>query len=438
MSRLPVTDLGALMVERGPAWQRKLPPLSEMESLELLAALGVSMERDQLARLAATLEFQPLLLTVYGTEAARRGIASLEKFDLYHEILKDKQASVSDKITRFVLRTLPDLTPAEKSLLFAISLFDAPPTSKQSNMLLGVGSVPHVTDGLVEKRWRLSRSNTFAARLREAEAGLHVRRLLRVETLPAPPLGNKSYQMHALVHGGAREILRNQYVPSWKEANRLVFKALKRSVRTHYPDRREDLLALYSAGPFGVRSGRGKAAGWMYATRCLRGFRAYSTSKHGMIYQDIEILSHFFEGDWQSVKQGIGLSVSDQTQAVVWAGTLICAVNKYRIGRPLLEVGIQMAKDDRNFVTAARIARNLSYMCALHGDLEDAARLCSDSVEYASNTPKFIYKIIELLNGIRVSPQFQPIASLVTLGYIHHFLGRTAEAQDFFSRGEAV
>jgi len=439
-SRLPVTDLGTVaMGDHNPIAHCSLPPLSESESVELLGGLGVDLAESEARRLAATLEHQPLLLTVYGTEAARRGVTSLDGFDVYQEILKDKQAKVSDKITRFVLRTLPDLTPAEKSLLFSISLFDAPPNSLQLRYLLETGRVEHVTDGLIEKPGGYFRHNQFQIHLKTAEAGLQARRLLRVENIRSTTVGSvKSYQMHALVHGGAREILKQQHLGEYKEANWLIFRAMTKRVRPHYPDGRQDLITLYQSVPFGVRSGRGKTAGWMYATRCLRGFRAYSTSKHGMLPLDIETLSHFFEGDWVEVKQDIGLTVSDQTQALVWSGTLNCAANQYRIGRPLLERGIQMAEDDQNFVTAARSARNLGYMCALHGELEEARRFLEASVGFASNKPKFKYRLIELMNGVIVNARFQLMASHVTLGYLLYHLGRNDDAEASFRTGEQV
>jgi len=440
-SRLPVTDLGTVaMGDRNPVAHCSLPPLSESESVELLGGLGVHLSEPEARRLAATLDHQPLLLTVYGTEAARRGVTSLDRFDKYKEILKDKQAKVSDKITRFVLRTLPDLTPGEKSLLFSISLFDAPPNSRQLGYLLETGRVDHVTDGLIEKPGGYFRHNQFQSSLKTAEDGLEARRLLRVENIRSTTtVGSvKSYQMHALVHGGAREILKHQHLREYKEANWLIFRSMTKSVRPHFPDARQDLITLYQSVPFGVRSGRGKTAGWMYATRCLRGFRAYSTNKHGMLPLDIETLSHFFDGDWHDVKQDIGLTISDQTQALVWSGSLNCAVNQYRIGRPLLERGIQMAEDDQNYVTAARSARNLGYMCALHGELEEGRRFLEASIGFASKKPKLKYKLIELSYGVIVNARFQLMASHVTLGYLLYHLGRNDDAEASFRAGEQV
>jgi TIR domain len=437
-SRVRITDLGLLTGDDLPVAEHKLLQLSEDEAVDLLRDLGVKLDARGISTLANTLERQPLLLTVYGTAAALEGLTSLDGFNVYQEILKYQHTSVAEKIKHFVLRTLPDLTPAERCLLFSISLFDAPPDSAQLEMLLGKGIVEGVTDGLVRKAGILPRRNVFAAQLKQAERGLQDRRLLRVEAPRNSALQSKSYQMHALVHGGAREILRDEKTTSWKRANWLIFKAYTKSVPERYPSRREDLLTLYSAVPFGVRSGRGKTAGWMYATRCLRGFRAYSTNQHGMLYMDIETLSHFFNGDWESVKDDVGLTISDQTQALVWSGTLICAANKYTIGRPILERGIKQAVRDRNYVTASRSARNLSYLCALHGELQDAALFGESSVEYAAKRPKLLYKLIELLNDVHVNVRFQQMASHVTFGFVLHCMGRFDDAMTQFQIGERI
>ena len=126
-------------------------------------------------------------------------------------------------------------------------------------------------------------------------------------------------EVHPLVQAGVRRELIINHPYSWRKANKRVYLSITRSVRESQPDDKKSLRILYSAVPHGVNAGQGRRAGWMYARRCLRFFKGYSTAQ-GLIAEDVALIANYFEGNWLHVKEHIGLDQFATTQAQVWGG----------------------------------------------------------------------------------------------------------------------
>src|ERR1035441_3335540 len=152
-------------------------------------------------------------------------------------------------------------------------------------------------------------------------------------------------EAHPLVQAGVRAHLINQHPKLWRKANWTIYCTITRSVKKQKPTEKNDLLKLYSAVPHGVHAGKGKKAGWMYARRCLHGFRAYSTNRHGMIGEDVALISHYFEGNWGPLKEDVGLNSYAEVQALVWAGAVLSGINRGEEGRGLIRRGLLKAHE---------------------------------------------------------------------------------------------
>ncbi len=99
-----------------------------------------------------------------------------------------------------------------------------------------------------------------------------------------------------------------------------------------------------------------------------------------MIAEDVELISHYFERNWKSVKEDIGLNDYAELQAWVWAGAVLAGTNHGEDGRRLMGQGLILARKKRTYSTAARTARVLGMMWAMAGELKKAEEYLRDSI----------------------------------------------------------
>jgi hypothetical protein len=105
----------------------------------------------------------------------------------------------------------------------------------------------------------------------------------------------ESYDIHPFICGVVQQNFRQMHHAQWKKAHRRLFWR-KHAFLPFWPEKRGPLLRVYSTIGHGVNCRQGLIAGWLYALRCLRGFRAYSTNHHGMIHHDRDAMWHYYEG----------------------------------------------------------------------------------------------------------------------------------------------
>jgi tetratricopeptide (TPR) repeat protein len=241
-------------------------------------------------------------------------------------------------------------------------------------------------------------------------------------------------EAHPLVQAGVRCHLQENHQSLWKLANWTVYKSKSEAVDISQPEETADLRKLYAAVPHGVEAGEGLKAGWMYAKRCLRGFRAYSTNR-GMVAEDVALISNFFQGNWRNVREDIRLNTFAVIQANVWAGVLLTAINRAHEGIPRMRDGLEMAREARSFTTAARTARFLGVLLGMRGNLKDGELLLRESLADLDRWSAFSSLVIDLKF---VDRNFQRMASHTMLASLLHEQKRFQEAEVSFRNAEAV
>lgn len=349
-----------------------------------------------------------------------------------HRILDDEgNADYAETINSFVGSYLPTLGEAARALLSAICVFEDAISIRELARLLKK-PIPGFNADLFKNKGVIR-----APELNESVVIDSIKRLRRASliSVSGPPDWRSSVlHVHPIVQAGIRTDLKKLQPKQWKVANRIVYHTRLRLVKEVQPSNKKELLEIYAAIPHGVEAGRALTAGWIYARRCLRYFRGYSTNNHGMIGDDVALISHYFERGWQTLRHDLKLNRYAEVQAYVWAGVLLCGVNRSIDGCPLMVEGLTRAVSTKNFTTAARVARFLGTQYAMNGDLEQGETQLRDSVSYLSQQRPISTRILE---AKIVNLHFHTMATHTLLGSVLHYRGKNDEAEEAFQEAEA-
>jgi hypothetical protein len=435
-SRVMPPELKGPFVESGRVRCIFLGPLSLDASQRLLESSGLLTEIPYWARESRG---HPLLLALLAPAISRHGY-NAETFES-HRVLLDNVLDNKETIQRFVASHLNSLGPYARDVLFSACLFDKPVEYiNLRNLLLRQANISGVTTSLYRASGFLRRSSFSEKRFRE---GVDALRKAAMLTLSGSPhrLDEWKLEVHPIIQAGVRADLKGTQASAWRRANWIIYRSMVRSVKAHMPSTKGELTILYDAVPHGVNAGRGLKAGWMYGIRCLRGFRAYSTNNHGMIGFDVALMSHYFEDNWKGVKENIGVSEDKyaNVQSYVWAGTLLTAVNRWDEGWPLMERGLGLAIENRDFITAARTARHLATGHAIAGHLTRGESYARQSTELLENKTPLHVRIVEYVRAPRfslVSLDHERTESKATLGSLLHYQGSFQQAGEAFREAE--
>ena len=444
-SRIEAPELKGPFTASGRVKLIKVKALEGQSRIDAFIAAGLSASNPDIGSWAEKSEGHPLLIALLAPAIQSAGY-SPETFRIDRVISDGNRHDFPATIRKVVVSHLEllggDFKQREsgrekgghppKAILYSAALFDREIGYKElKEQLLDRARLPLFTAPL----WGRSRW-VFAKRYSENlfQQGLERLEKAAMLTKKGDPLDPDSWvlEAHPLVQAGVRAELIENYKQLWRKANWAVYRSLTKSV-PRKPTTKEGLLTLYSAVPHGVNAGRGKDAGWMYARRCLHGFRAYSTNQHGMIGEDVALISHYFDGNWQNIKEDVGLNSYAEVQAWVWAGALLAGMNRGEEGRRLMKRGLEKAREVRTYTTAARTARVLGMMLAMAGDLPSAEHCLRSSIQdLEKRSPLWIRWVERSL----VNVPFQRMASRAMLGSILHYQGRFAEAEAEFKDAE--
>ncbi len=361
----------------------------------------------------------------------------------------NRSGTVFNKLRRLLGSLQTELSAEARETLNAICLFDNEVKAPELDLLLAGKPIEQLSSRTGSRAW-FSRGVPDRATLRRAILELRNRALVSARSvalkekdhfeltlLPAGVEGCEvdSYDTHPLIRSVVQQGFRQKHHALWKRAHERLFWR-KQAFLPLWPTKRAQLLRVYSAVGNGVNCGRGLSAGWLYAARCLRGFRGYSTNHHGMILNDRDALSNYYEGNWGEPKKNIGLNAYAEVQSLVWSGVLLCGTNSYHLGKEKIELGYEMALSSRNTVTAARIMRTLSLISLMTGHINDALRYARQAEAALKLRRKGTYWCLEAV--LRVNKRFQKMSVLLTFGRIHFYKGQFEEASDYFARAERL
>ena len=314
-TRMPVADIADH--ERSSALRRDLEKLSSDAGAQLLRALSVKGDEEDLRAASDEFNGHCLALTLLGSyldEAYNGDIRRRTEVSthLAHDVRQGAHARKVMESYQTWFGEGPEL-----SVLRVLGLFDRPADEPTIGALLKSPAIRGLTESLTDlspTEWR-----TILARLRRA-------RLLAGED----PHNPGYLDAHPLVREYFGGQLRSQQTDAWKECNRRLYDYY-RMLATQLPNNFREMEPLFSAVICGCNAGLfSEALHEVYIPRIQRGDSSFAANVLGSRGALLSVLVHFFEhGRWGSLVEtaveGQRLTAGDQLFILMQAAQYLTA-----------------------------------------------------------------------------------------------------------------
>lgn len=373
-TRMAVTDLGGYEFSSAP--RRDLEHLSGEAGAQLLRALGIKGEEQELRRASEDFGGHCLALTLLGsylTDAydgdvrCREEVSSRLTYDV-------RQGGHARKVMASYQGWFGE--GPELSVLRLIGFFDRPADEKVLAALLRPPAIPGVTECLTDlcpAEWRM-----ILARLRRA-------RLLAGED----PYHPGQLDAHPLVREYFGAQLRSQRADAWKEGNRRLYRYY-RALAPEQPETFREMEPLFLAVACGCRAGLYRdALHEVYLPRIQRGDASFTAKVLGARGALVSVLASFFEdGRWGSLAQGgtegQTLTEEDRLFILMQAGLYLTATR-----------GSAAPEAHRCYERAELLCQGLACPLPLYSALTGQWRftLCTDKLTVAMQIAQRVYSI---------------------------------------------
>jgi hypothetical protein len=403
-TRLPVANLEHL--EGDGVRQHELEPLAPEAGADLLLAMGVRGQLDELQGTSAEFGGHALALTLLGSfldeafdgDIARRSeIGPLEQDSRY--------GGHAQRILEAYEQWLGD--SAEVELLNAVGLFDRPIASSALDAALGTDSVDE---------WP-----AYIAALSRNDRTRLLTRLRRIGLLsPADRDSKGVVDAHPLIREHFGESFRRRRPNAWKSANNRLFEYHRRAVKQE-PKNLEEMEVLFQAMIFACRAGRhGAALHQVYVPRIMRGDQNYAAVVLGAHSALLFVLSHFVEGnDWR--RPISNLSPRDRLAVLLDAGINLTATRGYAATEveDCYDAAAILAEDLRDEDAILHIELGRCRLARVRGDLATSLSLAQR---------------IERSPLLEAQPDIRPLADRA-LASTYFYLGRFTSVQRYATAG---
>ncbi len=296
----------------------------------------------------------------------------------------------------------------ELDLLRILGLFDGPVEETVIEALLARPRIKGLTD-------HLTRGGARA--FGDAQATLRRAKLLAGESHHDP----LRLDSHPLVREHFGEQLETERPEAWRAGHERLFEHYKGVPKENQPSTLEDLAPLYAAVAHGCAAGRyQQALDEVYWARIQRGNEAYSINRLGAFGSDLAAVSSFFETPWSKVAGG--LSEGDQAFLLGAAGFRLRALGRLRQAAEPMEAALEELISQKNWLSAAANAGNLSELQLTRGEVAAALEYARQAVEYADRSEDW---------GQRISKR-------TTQADAEHQSGRLEAAEKLFREAERL
>jgi tetratricopeptide (TPR) repeat protein len=331
-TRLPVADLADH--ERTSALRRDLEKLSNDAGAQLLRALSVKGDEEDLRAASDEFNGHCLALTLLGSyldEAYNGDIRRRTEVSthLAHDVRQGAHARKVMESYQTWFGEGPEL-----SVLRVLGLFDRPADEQTFGVLLKPPAIPGLTESLTDSsptEWR-----AILARLRRT-------RLLA----GADPHNPGQLDTHPLVREYFGEQLRSLQKDAWKECNMRLFHYYQ-TLAPQLPSSFQEMEPLFSAVICGCNAGLFREAlHEVYIPRIQRGGAHFAAKVLGATGPLLSALVHFFEhGRWGSLVEtaadGQSLTAEDQLFILMQAAKYLTATRG--MGAPEMRICYERAE----------------------------------------------------------------------------------------------
>ncbi|HJQ24985.1 MAG TPA: restriction endonuclease [Blastocatellia bacterium] len=391
--------------ENGTVIQHELEQLSPQAGAQLLRALQVKGDNDELEQAAKEYAGHALALTLLGSYLAdvlggdirRRNEVEFEE-DARH-------GRHAERVMRAYEKWLGE--GVELAVLRLLGLFDRPADAASIAALRAAPAIPGLTEALQnlrEAKWKQGLANLRRIKLLGEPSATEP------DTLDAHPLVREHFKQH----------LKRERPEAWCEANNRLYEHLKHTAK-ELPNTVEEMSPLFAAVSHGYAAGKYQEAfKEVYWKQIQRGNEYFNFNKFGAFGADLAALSGFFEVPWIQ-------PIAEFTDAVKSLLLGIAGYNLRALGRlqeavQPMQVGLEMDIASEDWRNAAISASNLSEIYLIIGNIPQALQLARQSVELAD----------------RSKDEFHRMSKRARLANALHQMGCLTEAAAIFCEAEEI
>jgi len=258
---------------------------------------------------------------------------------------------------------------AELKLLSLLGLFDHP-IEREVLQVLWRAAIPHLTEGVDEKAWRV------------AQRDLLEKHHLLSEHEDQPEL----FDCHPLIREYFGRQLRAQEPEAWRQAHELLYDYYRGLPEKEQPDTLVEMAPLFNAVAHGCAAGlHQRVLEEVYWPRIRREQEAYIVKKLGAFSDDLATVAHFFATPWSLPVAGLG-EMWRQARVLNWAGFSLRALRRLREAEKPIRVGMEADTLRGDWKNAASAASTLSELQLTLGNLTHATDSAHRSVDYAERS----------------------------------------------------
>jgi tetratricopeptide (TPR) repeat protein len=381
----PIIELGALSPQAGA---------------QLLQALGVDGEQEELEATSREFGGHSLALNLLGTylrdildgDVRRRGEVSLLAEDAEH-------GAYARRIMRSYEKQFAG--SPELAVLQLIGLFDRPAKRELIDVLRHAPVIEGLNNELIgqkEREWKVTLARLKRAKLLSEEAADEI-------------------DAHPLVREHFGEKLREQRPEAWQLGHGRLYEHLRDNTE-ELPDTLAEMAPLFQAMHHGCQAGRHQEArDEVYWQRIQRGTESYNTKKLGAIGAQLAALAGLFDPPWGKVVAT--LRESSQGWALNEAAYDLRALGRLREAMAPLRAALEFLATHED---AAVAVSNLSELQLTLGDVAAAVSMGEASVAHADRSEHPVERIL----------------GRTTLADALHQQGNHLSARELFEEAEAI
>lgn len=392
--------------ENGTVVQHDLEQLSPKAGAQLLRALQVKGDDEELEEAAREFEGHAFSLTLLGSYLDEVLHGDIRRRRETENLFDDtRHGDMAQRMIAAYEKWLGE--GVELAVLRLLGLFDRP-ADIASIMAL---RTPPAIRGLTEPFQRLK-----GHQWQQSLSKLRRIKLLGVASSNDP----NTLDSHPLVREHFQQQLKREHPDAWREANNRLYEHLKRTAR-EFPDTLEEMSPLFAAVSHGCAAGRHhESLSEVYWPRIQRQREHFHWHKLGAYGADLAAIFCFFEVPWE---QPVGaLEEADKAFVLGEAGSDLRALGRLQEAvlpmQASLDAYIAIARLDN----ASTVASNLSGLYMTIGDLQQGIELARQSVQLAD----------------RSGDHLVPISARTMLAQVLHYAGNNEEPIAAFREAEAL
>lgn len=398
-TRTAVTDLDPLA--GGKVQCRDLGSLSDAAGAELLRARGAKGTEDELQAASREYEGHGLALTLLGSYVHKACKGDIRR--------RDRIPLMAGKPAQRMFATYEKwfARKPEMGILRMMGLFESPASEGELATLRARPPIPGLTSFLC---------NAGPHAWQRALAALQGAGLL----VCREEVEKSVVDAHPLVRQHFGDFVQRNHPVAWQEGHRRLSRYLERQAPDQ-PATPEQMQPLFAAAVHACKAGEPqRAVREIVGPKIWRGEQGFGLKVLGAVGAEAAMLAAFFAPPWTRLSPG--LEGVERMAVLHNAGYALRALGRMSEAGHLMERGLSLAVEEKNWANACRGAANLCELYLACGRLGEAASQVPSAVLYAHESKE----------------EFRVMVIRVIEATIAHCAGKWEQAEAAFAEAEEM